>query len=354
MARTYTGRYLRVSRGIGATAWALVAVGITAPVLRRRLRIPPAAVLASAAVAPAALCVAVPRSRTRDVALCTLNMWAYIAAYEMPNDDAKRLAARAHVDYPLALDTILGLGVAPTVRLQRAFARAGAVRPFEGVLVWCHWIWFLVPHASVVYVMLRDRGRFPAAAARMYAVFDLGAVFYWAIPTAPPWWASAHGRVQDPHGRAEDRDRGVADRPAGVEGRQEIEIRRMMIEYGEQFWGERWPTLYGVLGGNPLAAMPSLHFATSLMAAHLLLEVGPVAGALGSVYAAVLGVALVYLGEHYVADIFAGAALTEAVRAQAPRAAPLARWASRALQALQARAIPAKRTASAPWTESAA
>ena len=53
----------------------------------------------------------------------------------------------------------------------------------------------------------------------------------------------------------------------------------MMIEYGEQFWGDRWGALYDVLGGNPLAAMPSLHFATSLMAAHLLSEVGPVAGA---------------------------------------------------------------------------
>ena len=34
----------------------------------------------------------------------------------------------------------------------------------------------------------------------------------------------------------------------------------------------RWAGLYDVLGGNPLAAMPSLHFATSLMAAHLLGE----------------------------------------------------------------------------------
>ena len=59
-------------------------------------------------------------------------------------------------------------------------------------------MWFLVPHASVGYVLLRDPERFPAAAARMYAVFDLGAVFYWAIPTAPPWWAAAHGRLERP------------------------------------------------------------------------------------------------------------------------------------------------------------
>ena len=46
-----------------------------------------------------------------------------------------------------------------------------------------------------------------------------------------------------------------------------------------------WSPLYGFLGGNPLAAMPSLHFATSLMAAHMLAETGPVAGAAGWTYA---------------------------------------------------------------------
>jgi membrane-associated phospholipid phosphatase len=112
----------------------------------------------------------------------------------------------------------------------------------------------------------------------------------------------------------------------------------MMIEYGEQFWGERWTALYDVLGGNPLAAMPSLHFATSLMGAHLLSEVGPVAGALGWGYAAMLGLALVYLGEHYAVDLLAGAALAECVRLKAPRAAPLVKRLSRGLQLLEARA----------------
>lgn len=48
-----------------------------------------------------------------------------------------------------------------------------------------------------------------------------------------------------------------------------------MVEHGREFWDDRWDPLYSFLGGNPLAAMPSLHFATSLMAAHLLSEMGP-------------------------------------------------------------------------------
>jgi PAP2 superfamily len=301
-------------------AWTLVAAGIAAPVVRRRLRLHPAAVLGASAAAPLALCVAVPRSRARDLALCGLNMWGYLAAYKMPHDDPRRLAARVHIDYPIAIDRVLGLGATPTERLQRAFAVPGSINRFERVLAWCHWGWFLVPHASVAYVLARDPDRFPSAAARMYAVFDIGAVFYWSIPTAPPWWAAERGRMED---------------------RAAARVRRMMIEYGEEFWGDRWEALYDAFGGNPLAAMPSLHFATSLMAAHLLSGVGPVAGAVGWSYAGLLGLALVYLGEHYAIDLIAGAALAEAVRTAAPRVAPLTRRLSSMLQAVEARAAQA-------------
>lgn len=291
-------------------------MGVALPRLRQRVKIPPAAVLAGAGLAPAALCVAMPRSRARDAGICLLNMWAYLAAYEMPDDDHERLQQRVRVDYPVTVDRILGLGVPPTLRLQR-LSTPGKINRFERVLVWCHWMWFAVPHATVAYVWWRTPDRFPSAAVRMYGVFDVGAIFYWTIPTAPPWYAASKGRLD--HGEA-------------------LHVRRMMIEYGQQFWGDRWGALYDVLGGNPLAAMPSLHFATSLMAAHLLTEVGPVAGAVGWTYAITLGLALVYLGEHYAVDLIGGAALAEGVRAATPRLKPLYRRLSAVIQALELRA----------------
>jgi membrane-associated phospholipid phosphatase len=307
-------RDLRLSRAIRAGAWALVVAGVAAPILRRRVKLPPAGVLGVSVLAVPALTVAMPRTRARDVALGCLNMWAYLAAYELPNDDPRRLEARVRIDYPIAIDRILGLGVPPTVRLQSGFSDPARLSRLERLLVWCHWVWFMVPHASVGYVLLRRPERFPAAAARMYAVFDIGAIFYWAIPTAPPWYAARRGRLLDGQVRP---------------------VRRMMLEYGEQFWGERWPDLYDVLGGNPLAAMPSLHFATSMMGAHLLTEVGPVAGAVGWTYASLLGLALVYLGEHYAADLLAGAALAEIVRRKAARTRPVVAALDRVLGSLQ-------------------
>jgi membrane-associated phospholipid phosphatase len=164
---------------------------------------------------------------------------------------------------------------------------------------------------------LRHPERFPRAALMTYAVFDLGLIGYWALPTAPPWYASLHGRL-------------------GEQG--DVAVRRMMVEHGQAFWKDGWEPLYSVLGGNPLAAMPSLHFATSLMAAHLLGEAGPIEGAVGWTYALTLGFALVYLGEHYLIDLLAGAALTESIRAAEPAAAPRLARVGRLLQALERRA----------------
>jgi membrane-associated phospholipid phosphatase len=246
-------------------------------------------------------------------------MWAYVAAYKSPHDDEAGQAARVRVDYPITADRLLGLGELPSVRLQRALSRSGLEGPewraLDRVLVWAHWMWFMVPHGSIAYILLRHPERFPRAAVLMYATFDTGVMVYWVLPTAPPWYAA-----------------GAAEKVSGPEA----EVRRMMVEYGEWFWKDRWSPLYSVFGGNPLAAMPSLHFATSVMAALLLAEVGPLPGAIGFAYTVTLGFALVYLGEHYVVDLLAGIALTAAVRRAAPAVAPLARRVSRSVAVLEA------------------
>jgi membrane-associated phospholipid phosphatase len=51
-----------------------------------------------------------------------------------------------------------------------------------------------------------------------------------------------------------------------------------------------------------------------------------------------MALSLVYLGEHYVTDLIAGAALAEGVRRAVPRAQPVVGRVSRAVQALEARA----------------
>jgi membrane-associated phospholipid phosphatase len=63
-----------------------------------------------------------------------------------------------------------------------------------------------------------------------------------------------------------------------------------------------------------------------------------VAGAVGGAYAGTLGLALVYLGEHYAVDLIGGAVLAEAVRSGLPRLKPLYGRVSSTFQALESRA----------------
>ncbi len=301
------------------------------PSLRKKLKLPKAAVLGAAAAAPAAAAVVLPKRKISSVTVVFLQMMAYVVAYEMPNDDPDALRRRARIDYPVDIDKVIGWGKIPSQRLQETFAHKGEVNRFERLLVWSHWVWFAVPHGAVAYVLVRKPEKFPSAAARMYAVFDIGAVIYTLVPTAPPWFAAANGHV-------EELDPTIITGEFGHRydiGAAPLPVRRIMLEYGEQFWGRRWNDLYAVLGGNPLAAMPSLHFASSLMAARLLREVGPVAGALGYAYAGTLGLALVYLGEHYAIDLIAGAALAEGVNRAAKPVSPAFRLVPRAVSALR-------------------
>jgi hypothetical protein len=292
-------------------ALAAAAIGAATPLLRRPLNLPKPVTSVLAWQAPLALAFAFPRTRMRDAAIYGLQMWAYVAHYEMPNDDTDELLARLRMEYPIRIDRVLGGGELPTVRLQRALGRPDRVLVHDRFLSAVHWAWFFVPHTTILYVLVCHRSQFERSATQMAAVFDLGLLGYWLVPTAPPWWAGRQGAAPP--------------------------VRRIMTETGEEWWGRLWEPLYDSLSGNPFAAMPSLHFATSVMAAHVLGDTGRTAGAVGWAYAGTLGFALVYLGEHYVADLIAGLALTEGVRRGMPVAAPALRSVQRAIQRLEPR-----------------
>lgn len=287
-----------------------IGAAVAVPLLRRRLRIPTGATVAACATGPLALAVLQPRSKRRDVALFALQMWAFTVAHELPYDDPDRLRARLRTRYPIRVDRMLGGGQLPNARLQRAFSRLPRVGVVNQVLTWTHWLWFIVPYVSLAWILVRHNERFPRSARQMAAVFDLGCALYFAVPTAPPWWASEQGFTGE-------------------------EVRRIMVEVGEPTWGRAWERMYDALGGNPWAAMPSLHFATSLAAALSLAEAGKVEGAVGWGYAGTLGFGLVYLGEHYITDLIAGAVLVAAVRKGEPLAEPLVSGVNSVLQRLE-------------------
>ena len=195
------------------------------------------------------MAIASRRSAKRDVAIYSLQMWAFIVIHELPNDDHERLIRRTRVDYPIEFDRTVFKGSVNAALQRRLRHGPDTTTALDFTLTWVHWLWFLQPHATSAYIRWRHPHRFGHSATLVCAVFDIGMLCYFLVPTAPPWWAAERGRLGS--------------------------VRRIMTEVGERFWGRNWEPMYKFLGGNPVAAMPSLHFATSVMAAHVLSDVDP-------------------------------------------------------------------------------
>jgi membrane-associated phospholipid phosphatase len=273
--------------GIGGVACSVIAARA-----RKRLGLPPAVTTACLFTAPLSILGALRRSMLRDGAAWAAQMLAYKNAFELPNDAPERLRARARIEYPVVLDTLIGAGVPAGERMQRRLRRRGHLSRLDKLTTLFYWTWEIEPHAVMAWIRWRHPERFASAAGRLASVFDLTLVSYWAVPTAPPWWASEQ---------------------AGLMNR---EVRRVMDEVAQ--WLKRQPNPTEgdhTVGANPFAAMPSDHFASATMTAVLLAEIDPAIGACGWIYALLLGLALVYLGEHYVTDLLAGLILTVAVNA---------------------------------------
>lgn len=314
---SFKPRRSRKRTAIRFAAVAGLAAAVIVPHVRRQLRIPTTVTVASTVAAPLAIAVLWPRSKGRDLGLFAAQMWAFAVCHELPYDNPERLRERLRIEYPIRIDRWIGRGMLPNARLQKWLHRGRFGNDLTRFAAWTHWFWFIQPYAAIFWILLRNNEKFPESARQLSATFDIGCLMYFTVPTAPPWWAAENGYI----------DHKIADE----------HVKRVMLEYGERLWGPAWTRLFGTLASNPWAAMPSLHFGTALMAAILLSEAGgKVEGTLGWAYALSLGFALLYLGEHYVTDLLAGAGVVLLVRKGEPLARPVVHLINSRLQRLEA------------------
>ena len=92
------------------------------------------------------------------------------------------------------------------------------------------------------------------------------------------------------------------------------------------------PPKPGETPGNPWGSMPSDHIASAAITAMALWEVGVLYGIFGWVYVAGAAFAVVYLGEHYVTDVFAGLGIAAAIEIAEPHVTPIVRRVAHALE----------------------
>lgn len=184
--------------------------------------------------------------------------------------------------YVIEVDRLLFLGVQPVDWLQDHLFTYSDLSWLDYVVVQLHWSFFIVPHAAGVAIFVWKRPHFPRYALGVVATMYVGLLLFFLVPTKPPWLAAQSGEL--PY------------------------VWRIMDVVGGRVDGETYEAFYASLGEpNSVAAMPSIHIAVTFILFLWARDYLPRMALPALAYTFAMGFALVYMAEHYVLDLVAGA-----------------------------------------------
>lgn len=179
-------------------------------------------------------------------------------------------------------------GELPSIRLQVHFYTPRELNWWDFYFTFVHWSYFIIPHAVAVWLWWKHPSGFRHYLSAMTILLTLGLIIYFAIPSNPPWMA-----------------------PESVNSPGAPTVLRIMEPIASQLGGGLYQASYKVVGeSNPIAAMPSIHFAITFLLVCAAGNQRKRWRILAWIYALSMGIALVYMGEHYVIDVIAGGMLT--------------------------------------------
>jgi len=234
--------------------------------------------------------VAFSLHRLRRDAITLLLDWLPFAAillvYDLLRGLADNLLFRAHTWPQLYFDQDLFGGLAPTVWLQRTLYHGPEALRWYDYGAWAVYLTHFFATLAVAMVLwLVARPHFRRYAATVSLLAAMGFATYALFPAVPPWMAAQQGAL-----------------PPDVQRIVGAVFAHLPIQDSRTLF------LQGTRYANNVAAMPSLHAAYSLVIAVFLwpLVRGWWWRALLAAYPPAMGFALVYTGEHYVADVLAG------------------------------------------------
>lgn len=181
-------------------------------------------------------------------------------------------------------------GTVPTAWLQERLFEPTQIGWLDRLTTYIHWSYFVLPHIFAAHLYFGHRRLFKRYVMLFAGVLAVGLVIYFAFPAAPPWVASATGHLEPTH---------------KIVTEVGSELRVNIYRYMET----------QIRASNPVAAMPSVHMAVSVVVLLTAFRVSWPLGVLALAYNGAMAFSLVYLGEHYVIDILAGIAVTVVVYA---------------------------------------
>jgi hypothetical protein len=221
----------------------------------------------------------------RGVVLEWLPLAVVLGVYDLLRGHADGLLFDAHFRPQLEADRLLFLGTVPTVWLQDQLWRGASQLRWYDYATWTVYMsYFVATYLLAGALWFVARARFRRYIATVSLLAAMGFVTYALFPAAPPWLASREGELD------------WTTRSIGpISG----EIPFVSLSWEQLF--ER-----GSEYSNPVAAVPSLHAAYTLLIALVLWRSAGWGRPMLAAYPVAMAFALVYTAEHYVSDILLG------------------------------------------------
>src|SRR5688500_16937216 len=182
-------------------------------------------------------------------------------------------------------EQLLFAGTVPTVWLQERLWHGAAQLRWYDYASWAVYMsYFVATYALAGALWFFARPRFRRYIATVSLLAAMGFVTYAVFPAAPPWLASREGEL-------EWTTRSIGPLSGHV-----------------PFVSVSWETIFerGSQYANPVAAVPSLHAAYTLLIALVLWRSARRARPLLVAYPVAMAFALAYTAEHYVVDVLLG------------------------------------------------
>jgi hypothetical protein len=216
-----------------------------------------------------------------------------LVVYWLVRGLADQIGIPAHYTMPVRVDEWLGLGEAPTVRMQDAWCGQPCVRSlpprwYDVLLTTVYASHFLTALTLAGVLWVRNRAEWVRWLRRYITLLFAGLAIYIVYPMAPPWMAARDGYLPEVHR--------ITSRGWSALEFHGVDLHRQTMI----MWGM----------GNKVAAMPSLHAGIAcLVAFWFITRLHSPWRWLVLLYPVAMSLALVYFAEHYVVDAIAGALL---------------------------------------------
>lgn len=205
---------------------------------------------------------------------------ALLLVYESFRGLVPGLNTRVNFTFMPIADKLMFFGELPTAVLQRWWWH-GNVMWYDFVFYGAYTLHFVLPFALAVLVWKTREKQYWNIVTGFLVLSFAGFLTYLAFPAAPPWMATERGVIEP------------------------------IVRVSSYVWGalgvQDFPTIYNKISPNPVAAVPSLHAAYSMLFVIYVTRLFQTRWRyLTWIYPLLIWVGTTYMGEHYVIDIVLG------------------------------------------------